>query len=140
MLSEVVEVFIGAGARETGRYREFEAAPDGRWIALEVQTDSSGVRGYQDATEFKCAVARYPGGLWKAALEIPWREIGGRNPVCPANFYRSVPGDGAGELYAWSPTGSGPHCFHRPERFGELVMVSDDSVMRAGAPGVRSRR
>lgn len=120
-LSEVVEVFVGADARETGRYREFEVAPDGRWIALEVQTGSTGVRADQPVTGFRCAIAASPGGIWKAALEIPWREIGGKNPVCHGNFYRSVPG--AGELYAWSPTGSGPQCFHRPERFGELVIV-----------------
>jgi hypothetical protein len=121
-LSEVVEVFIGADARETGRYREFEVAPDGRWIAIDVRTDASGMTGNQEwTTGFRCAVARHAGNLWKAALEIPWRDLGGRRLVWHGNFYRSIPGDI--ELYAWSPTGSGPHCFHRPERFGELMIV-----------------
>ncbi len=121
-LSEVVEVFVGPNARETGRYREFEVAPDGRWVALDVKTDAAGVRGNQAATEFRCAVERSPGGFWKAALEIPWDEIGGGDAVCHGNFYRSVPGEGGG-LYAWSPTGSGPQCFHRPKSFGELVRI-----------------
>jgi hypothetical protein len=123
-LSEVVEVFVGANARGTGRYSEFEVAPDGRWIAIDVQTDSSGVKGNQEwATGFRCVVARHPEKLWKAALEIPWRDLGGTGSVWHGNFYRSIPGDDGGELYTWSPTGSGPQCFHRPERFGGLVIV-----------------
>jgi hypothetical protein len=131
-LSEVVEVFVGAGARETGRYREFEVAPDGRWIALDVKTDSSGVTGNQDCVSgFRCAVARQPGkGFWRAAMEIPWSDLGGRRSVLSGNFYRSMPEDNGGELFAWSPTGFGPRCFHRPELFGDLVLSSSGRIQR----------
>jgi hypothetical protein len=120
-LSEVVEVFAGADARATGQYREYEVAPDGRWIALDVQTDASGMRGDQHSpTGFRCAVA-WQRGLWRAALEIPWSDLGGAMSVVHGNFFRSIPGRGDEGLFAWSPTGTGAHCFHRPERFGELL-------------------
>ena len=120
-LSEVVEVFVGVDARATGQYREYEVAPDGRWIALDVRTDTSGTRGDQNrATGFRCAVA-WQQGIWKAALEIPWNDLGGAAPILHGNFFRSIPGSGEAGLFAWSPTGRGERCFHRPERFGELV-------------------
>jgi hypothetical protein len=126
-LSEVVEVFVGPDARQTGRYFEFEVAPDGRWIALDVLKDSAGLHGNQEwETEFRCAVSCHPSQeVWKAALEIPWRDLGGYYPAGRwyGNFYRSIPGPGKGKLLAWSPTGTGPHCFHCPERFGELVLI-----------------
>jgi hypothetical protein len=126
-LSDVVEVFVGPDARRTGRYYEFEVAPDGRWIALDVLTDSAGMHGNQGwETGFRCAVSCHPSRkVWKAALEIPWRDLGGvhTNGIWHGNFYRSIPTPRGGELYAWSPTGTGPHCFHRPERFGELVLM-----------------
>jgi hypothetical protein len=126
-LSDVVEVFIGLDSRRTGRYAEFEVAPDGRWIALDVSTDSAGMHGDQEwKTGFRCAVSRQPSQrVWKAALEIPWQDLGAAHTAggWQGNFYRSIPATHAGELLAWSPTGTGPHCFHRPERFGDLVLT-----------------
>jgi hypothetical protein len=126
-LSEVVEVFIGENARLTGRYREFEVAPDSRWTALDVQVTQLGVMGDEHvASDALCLSAtNATNDLWTAVIEIPWSDLQAEGPpggTWHCNLYRSIPGQGEPTLMAWRPTGFGPKCFHAPARFGELIL------------------
>ena len=126
-LSEVVEVFIGHNARLSGRYREFEAAPDGRWTALDVQSTSLGIMGSEEVASFffTQSTMNPTNDLWTAVLEIPWTDLSADGPLGGSwfcNLFRSIPGGDAATLMAWRPTGTGPNCFHAPSRFGELII------------------
>jgi hypothetical protein len=124
-IQEVVECFIGQEARRNNAYWEFEVAPDGCWLDLDVRlhqgrvvSDSSGETG------FRCR-SKVEGGVWSAVLEIPWSLL---SPLAEAprmwdcNFYRAAPWGLGGHLMAWSPTGYGPQCFHQPGKFGRLIL------------------
>jgi hypothetical protein len=124
-LQEVVECFIGREARRDNAYWEFEVAPDGRWLDLDIRLRDGRISGdSSNNTGFRCH-SKVEAGVWSAALEIPWALLSpsGDSPeTWECNFYRAAPEQLGGYLMAWSPTGYGPQCFHRPERFGRLIL------------------
>jgi len=125
--SDVVEVFIGAGARDTGRYFEIQIAPDGRWTDMRLVKSTSGlVQGSEWHSGIECkSLIDGSGGEWRAAVSVPWKSLGSRGPlevIWDCNFYRASGKTHGDELLAWAPTGYGKQCFHRPETFGRLEL------------------
>jgi len=126
--SDVVEVFIGAGARDTGRYCEIQVAPDGRWMDMRIERRDDGV--HQDpgwASGIRCtSFIDASVGEWRSALAVPWKSLDSRGAGTGAwdcNFYRASGSTHGDELLAWAPTGYGNQCFHRPEKFGRLELL-----------------
>ena len=128
--SDVVEVFIGAGARGTGRYFEIQIAPDGRWTDLRiVRTVNGPLPGPDWQSGLQCkSFIDGTGNEWRAALAVPWKSLDSRAALevpWDCNFYRASGRTHGDELLAWAPTGYGNQCFHRPEKFGRLELLSE---------------
>jgi hypothetical protein len=128
---EVVECFVGHEARRTNAYWEFEVAPDGCWLDLDVRLRQGRVVSEAAReTGFRCR-SILERDVWSAVLEIPWSILSSLPDiprVWDCNFYRAAPSELGGHLMAWSPTGYGPQCFHQPEKFGHLILRGDVTI------------
>jgi len=128
--SDVLEVFIGREVRSVLTYGEFQVAPDGRWLDSRVRLDEEMIL-LDTAWESGLRVASVidvRNNLWRAGMEIPWSAFGTAPPsTCrwDMNCYRATGRFHGDELLAWSPTGYGEGCFHRPDRFGVLEVIRE---------------
>ncbi len=125
--SDVFEVMIGRDCARTGRYKEFQVAPNARWLAADVRLEAGRVitdEGW--GSSIRC-VSFVDGEerVWRAGIEIPWAVLGGLEgtEVWQCNFYRASGKFHGDELLAWRPTGYGEHCFHRPQFFGTVMLL-----------------
>lgn len=125
-LADVIEVFIGPAAAERRQYKEFQVAPDGRWIDIDVFNvlgtsnhhwfSGSRMRSFINPTL----------KMWSAALFLPWNCFNTQHDSgleWNVNLYRASGKFHGDELMAWSPVGTGPRCFHRPEKFGIIQFM-----------------
>jgi hypothetical protein len=129
-LSDVVEIFIGAGAQATGRYFEIQIAPDGRWTDMRIVKTVNGPLQYPDwRSEILCkSFIDGTGSEWRAAVAVPWKSLDSRGALevpWDCNFYRASGKTHGDELFAWAPTGYGSQCFHRPDKFGRLELLNE---------------
>lgn len=120
---DVCEIFIAPDLHTPEHYFEFEAAPTGEWLDLEV---------YQGPTERETnwqfqsgmtSAARIAEDSVTIAMRVPWEPLG-RTPQegerWRTNLFRCV---GAGEergYLAWRPTRTVQPNFHVPQAFGWL--------------------
>jgi len=126
---DVVEVFLNPRPDQLHQYFEFEVAPNGQWVDLDIDLrkdlfyDHTWDSGFQHATRID-PVAR----IWMCEMKIPTAAV--HVPAirpgweCRVNFYRL---DGCGDdserrQLAWSPTyGTNPGAyFHAPAHFGKI--------------------
>jgi hypothetical protein len=125
-LSDVYEVFIGPAAADHGFYREFQVAPDGRWIDIDV-CNAIGTSNHHWFSGCRMRSFINPSTkMWSAALFLPWNCFTSRNDTgleWNVNFYRASGQYHGDELLAWAPVGTGPRCFHRPEKFGTIHFI-----------------
>jgi Carbohydrate-binding family 9 len=130
---EVVEVFLAPGERDPAEYLEIEVNPlgavfDARVTNRDGRRDSMRVDASWSPAGLAAAVSRPSPGCWRAELAIPWLDLcaGTPPPVWRANFFRiERPHDGEHEFSAWSPTLVHPPDFHKPAKFGRLVLDGD---------------
>lgn len=126
--SDVFEIFIGPDAAQRKMYKEFQVAPDGRWIDIDV-FDALGTSNHHwysgcSARSFVESSEK----TWISVLLMPWRcfdagrEYDGEWNV---NFYRASGKFHGDELLSWAPVGTGPRCFHRPEHFGVIKFLEE---------------
>jgi len=117
---DVAEAFLQPDPSQASSYKEFEVAPNGLWIDLDI---------------FPGPLADLKSGLqrsvwldeahhtWAAELAIPMKSLTARfdpGAVWRANFYR-VEGIKEPRAYlAWRPTNSPQPNFHVPSAFGRL--------------------
>ena len=120
---DVCEVFLQTDMTEPRRYKEFEVAPNGFWLDLEIAPGEkrdlhSGMRRRVEIDE----LAR----RWRAVVALPMNSLTARfDPaaVWRVNFFR-VEGAAEPRFYsAWRPTGTTKPNFHVPEAFGKLVFA-----------------
>ena len=138
---DVVEVFLGADWENIGRYREYEVAPTGDWIDLDITLDlkthnTKGNRGWRSGWNTSARIddkAR----VWYAAARIPLKSVTSQ-AVEPgtkwrANLYR-IAGQGPDsqrQFLCWQPTcapGLDPN--HVPENFGTLTFERTDPTKK----------
>jgi len=136
---DVVEVFLNPCPGQLNQYFEFEVAPNGQWVDLEIDLrkelfyDHNWNSSFQHATRID-TVAR----TWTCEMKIPAASV--HIPVirpgweCRVNFYRL---DGFGDdterrQLAWSPTYSANPAawFHAPTHFGKIRFESLPSLQR----------
>jgi hypothetical protein len=124
--SDVFEVFIGVNAKQTKLYKEFQVSPDARWIDIDVNKHL-GISNHHWYSALQCkSFIDEDLKIWSSVIELPWNCFGltkKTDDVWYANFYRASGRFHGDELMAWSSTGYGEKCFHRPENFGEIIFV-----------------
>lgn len=129
---EVVELFIAPGSAVPARYFELEVSPRG--VLFDACVDNPTSRREQMAVDprWDCPGLAWAAGPlgreedWWASLDIPWAALTPRGELprhWRANFHRvERPRGGEAELSSWSPTLTRPPDFHKPERFGHLLL------------------
>jgi alpha-galactosidase len=127
---DVCEAFLQpAGA--TGRnYKEFEVAPNGLWIDLDIANGEK--RDINSGLKRRVSIDETV-MTWRAVLALPLNGITDRfdsRAVWRANFYR-VEGATEPRFYsAWRPTHAPEPNFHVPEAFGALIFT--DTATKIG--------
>jgi Carbohydrate-binding family 9 len=127
----VVEVFVALGGDTPARYLEIEVNPAAAIFDASVANPGGDRSTMQVDTrrtvpDLSVRVGRPSTGRWTAEISIPWRALATEAELpdtLRANFYRihRAPGEAA-DFSAWSPTFVEPADFHRPERFGRLIL------------------
>lgn len=123
---DVCEVFLAPNKNEFQRYFEFEVAPTGEWIDLEIhqtadkrETDFNYESGIETAAEIE-------ENKVKMAFKVKWKAFG-KTPqvgdVWLGNILRAVGTEPNRGYLAWSPTLTEMPNFHVPEKFGEFEFV-----------------
>jgi len=127
---EAVEVFIAPGDADPQAYVELEVNPlgaifDARVSNPDARRDSMRVDAAWNAAGLVVRVDRPSPGSWGAELEIDWSDFCAGPPprVWRANFFRiERPRGGDPEFSCWSPSFTDPADFHKPARFGRLIL------------------
>ena len=127
---EVVEVFIAPGDADPAAYVEIEVNPLGAVFDARVtnphgRRDSMHCDTSWNAPGLVVAVDRSSAPAWRVDMAIRWADLCAGNPPRSwrANFFRiDRPRGGADEFSAWAPTFVRPADFHKPARFGRLVL------------------
>jgi hypothetical protein len=121
---DVCEIFITPETEKIRRYFEFEVAPTGEWIDLELTVRPEGRETDWDFSSGMKAAARIRVGAVTLGLRVPWKALtrtprAGERWRC--NLFRCVgAGDTRGYL-AWQPTHTDEPSFHVPEKFGWIT-------------------
>jgi hypothetical protein len=125
-VSDVYEIFIGPDAKNTMRYKEFQVSPDARWVDIDVDRQL-GISNHHWYSGMQCrSMIDHELRIWTSIAELPWNCFGPNKKtgeIWNANFYRASGKYHGDELLAWSATGYGEKCFHRPEHFGTINFV-----------------
>ena len=118
---DVAETFLQPDSSDPLKYKEFEVAPNGFWIDLDV---SHGAIQELYSKLRRRVVQNSSAKTWTAELAIPMRSLTSSfDPNHPwrVNFYR-IEGKTEPRFYsAWSPTYSPQPNFHVPAAFGRLT-------------------
>ena len=130
---EAVEVFLAPGEDDPADYFEFEVSPMGVLFDATVHNRAGKRADMRTDPRWDCpgiewnAVVDREARTWRAHLAIPWASIsqgGGTPSGWRANFCRiERPRGGSPEFSCWSPTLTDPPDFHKPARFGRLVLA-----------------
>lgn len=117
---DVAEAFLQPDPSRPPYYKEFEVAPNGLWIDLDIspgplQDLKSGLQ--------RSVFLDEKNHTWAAELAIPMKaliEKFDQRAVWHANFYRVEGGKEPRAYLAWQPTHSPQPNFHVPSAFGRL--------------------
>jgi hypothetical protein len=123
---DVCEIFLAPNRGESHRYFEFEIAPNGEWIDLEIfQKPDERITDFEYHSGMESA-ARVEKDKILMAIKIEWKAFGKKpkaGDVWLGNVFRCVGrGENRGYL-AWLPTMTNSPNFHVPEKFGEFEFV-----------------
>src|SRR5215469_3831170 len=117
---DVAELFLQPEPANPRRYWEFEVAPNGMWIDLDISP--TGRRDPQIGMHSQ-VVRRHSEKLWIADLALPMSGLAkdfDPSSQWRVNFFR-VEGGAEPRFYsAWRPTNTPQPNFHVPEAFGRL--------------------
>jgi Carbohydrate family 9 binding domain-like len=120
---DVCEIFIAPDSSAPERYFEFEAAPTGEWLDLEIEKLADGRRTDWEFRSGMTAAASVSAERVIIAMHIPWHALG-RRPAAGerwrANLFRCVGAGPERGYLAWRPTHTPLPNFHVPEAFGTL--------------------
>jgi hypothetical protein len=122
---DVCEAFLQPDASQSRKYKEFEVAPNGMFIDLDIDAGAGSGRDLKSGLRRRVDVDK-AGKTWRAVLALPMKSMAERfDPkiVWRANFYR-VEGTEEPRFYsAWQPTRTEKPAFHVSEAFGKLVFA-----------------
>ena len=123
---DVCEIFVAPDAEIPEHYFEFEAAPTGEWLDLEIDWKPDGrLTNWEYASGMKAAGIIGDGEIM-IAMHLPWAAFG-REPQTGdewrINLFRCVGRDTEQDVrghLAWQPTYAAQPNFHVPGVFGWL--------------------
>ncbi len=120
--NDVVEAFISPHSSSENRYSEYEWAPTGEKLDLDVELPNK--KDFAWSSQMESAVTiDEAANVWRVEARIPWSAFEDTVPLSGdswrANFYRHDRKHNVG--LAFSPTLRGS--FHTPERFGWIAFV-----------------
>lgn len=123
---DVCEIFIAPNPIEFRKYFEFEVAPTGEWIDLEVyQMPDQRETNFDYLSGMQTAAIIEDKKVWMA-FKIEWKAFG-KIPtigeIWKGNIFRCVGADETRGYLAWQPTLTEKPNFHVPEKFGEFEFV-----------------
>jgi alpha-galactosidase len=128
---DVCEMFVQTNPAEARRYQEFEIAPNGFWIDLDIAPAEK--RDLQSGLQRRAKIDE-ANRRWRAELALPVKSMtSGFNPaaVWRVNFFR-VEGATEPRFYsAWRPTYTPQPNFHVPEAFGGLLFTEAGGKIRS---------
>lgn len=117
---DVAETFLQPPPSVGKNYKEFEVAPNGMWIDLDI--NPNGLADLKSGLTRSVYVDRSR-KIWAAELAVPMKSLTSRfDPALPwrANFYRVEGNIEPRKYMAWQATNTPEPQFHVPERFGRL--------------------
>lgn len=124
---DVCELFLAPDRNAPHKYFEFEIAPTGEWLDLQIHIkegerhqNDNWISGIQTMT-------RITRDLVTMAMKVRWEAIGAspsNGDVWLGNLFRCVGKGKTRGFLAWSATRTKEPNFHVPERFGEFSFVS----------------
>lgn len=121
---DVCEIFIAPNRADRNRYFEFEIAPTGEWVDLDIRVSAGKRETDLDYLSGMQSAVRVDEDQIVMAIKIGWTAFG-RTPVASdvwlGNLFRCV-GSGLTRGYlAWQPTNTPEPNFHVPDAFGEFL-------------------
>lgn len=119
---DVCEVFLAPDPALPEHYFEFEAAPTGEWVDLEIKFVNGRLERNFDFESGMKTAARISGDNITVGLEIPWSKALPKpkpGDEYAINLFRCV-GFGNERYLAWQPTFTSEPNFHVPTSFGRL--------------------
>jgi hypothetical protein len=120
---DVAEAFLQPSPSPRRCYKEFEIAPNGMWIDLDIMP--SGLADLRSGLT-RSVHLDDDARVWSAEMSIPVKALSGSlcaGEIWHANFYR-VEGKTEPRRYmAWRPTGTPQPDFHVPDKFGTLLFM-----------------
>lgn len=121
---DVAEVFLQPDPSRERYYKEFEVAPNGMWVDLDIFPGGrSDLRSGLQRSVFLDEQMNDQRRTWAAELAIPMKCLTSQfdpSAIWRANFYR-VEGAAEPRAYmAWQPTRTPEPNFHVPGSFGRL--------------------
>jgi alpha-galactosidase len=120
---DVAEAFLQPKPSPERYYKEFEVAPNGMWIDLDITP--SGLADLKSGLTRSVHVDEQR-RLWAAELAIPIKAITPKfnpNEFWRANFYRVEGRTEPRRYMAWQPTHTPKPNFHVPKAFGTMRFV-----------------
>ncbi|MCB1025922.1 MAG: carbohydrate-binding family 9-like protein [Acidobacteria bacterium] len=120
---DVCELFIAPDPENTDHYFEFEVAPTGEWVDLEIFNkggDRETLSGYRSKMESAASISD---SKLTIAMKIPFEALRATpkdGDIWRGNLFRII-GEGPERGYlSWRPTKTAEPNFHVPGRFGEF--------------------
>jgi len=122
---DVCEIFLAPDANQPERYFEFEVAPTGEWVDLEIFWKPEGRMTNWDFNSGMTVATSLESEILTVAMRIPWGSEGSsipkpqRGDLWRTNLFRCA-GEGNTRYLAWQPTFTDEPNFHVPQVFGWL--------------------
>jgi alpha-galactosidase len=122
---DVAEAFLQPEPSPERYYKEFEIAPNGMWIDLNISP--SGLAALKSGLSRSVHVDQEK-HIWTAEMAIPVEAITKQfdpSSVWRVNFYRIEGAEEPRRYMAWLPTNTPQPNFHVPEAFGTMRFDAD---------------
>jgi hypothetical protein len=120
---DVCEIFIAPDHTNPNKYFEFEVAPTGEWIDLDIEVTPVKRLTAWDYTSGMEAAARVRKKDVVEVIKIPFKALG-RSPrvgeIWRGNLFRCIGAGRTRGYLAWRPTHTKEPGFHVPSAFGEF--------------------
>ncbi len=124
---DVCEIFVAPDAERVEHYYEFEVAPTGEWLDVEINWERGERKSVWEYASGMKTAARIEEKRVTILLWLPWAAFG-RTPQpgeeWRGNLFRCVGPLGAERGYlAWHPTRAPQPDFHVPTAFGSFIFA-----------------